>query len=748
MAKDLPEYTRQQGITPAASPQGFDTAMAEVASSTNIISQLGTQISQMASNEQARLAGLEAGKTPGRVLLPAFTESDQEFVKAYKAQEYNIAAISASKALETFSFEAKKMPSNKSLETFNQQMGEYVQNNIDILSADTVQELKPKFEAQILGVNHEIQQAVFNKNQKFMQDGLKQSITQSEKDVEQLISQGLYQEAEKVKERQKNELDSDWAAYMFAPEIRQGIKKEIDDSYLRATYRKTMTDAFKVPGLAEELLQDAAKLSPSLENLMKQEVYLATYKNHRALVRSTDEIKLAQATFDLEADQMTPVKMLTLKEEISAPAYADFEVKVARHLRKNKEDETHADYLLDNSRDAIALANLTDAQLNEGFATLLKRGAQAAGQNLTFEQEAMMAEQLEATIPSFNKKLSGGINSNNPEMAVKSARMYANLFDKNPTSVAGIDAKSKAKAELINEQIAANSTPIDAWKFASDKIDNLTPKDIAQRRELFQAYLKDNDKKSPLQQDAWVRKITGFGDKKMPPGIVTDFVAAMEREYMLSQDWGISEKNATLTIKGLYGEDHGRIMYLPPSANWPGGDNPVFLSNLAIMQLENILHDTRIAFDAPNSTATHYFKFKEGSLKEPGLTLFESRLKGVTTPGGISFRPSTRLRGVMVDSNGKEVSGEFIYNSDIYTTKDKNALPSYAFLFIPKGSNKPIEIFTKDLSAARFYFGEEERKHYQSLLETEKKRKASQRFRADELKNKIIEMREALGEEP
>ncbi len=741
MARDIPEYKRSQGIIPAAEPQGFDAALKETGASSRIIGELGSQLSKSASLEQSRQAGFEAGLTPGRTLLPAFTENDKEFIKTYREQEYNIAANNASLAIQRFAFEAQKIPSAKSLANFNAQLNEYEQNNVGLLTKETARELKPKLDALRLSVNLDVEKAMFEKGQTFQKENLKGSIERTSKDVGDLLANGLYEQAFADKERAKNTLDTPWAASTWPEETRKALKKEIDTSYYRDVAKNQMSDAVKVPGAAEELLTDAAKLPPTHENITKQESYLATYNNYRALTKAHDQVKISEATQDLENGTWTPVKMIALKSEVSAPAYAQFELAVDRHLRKSKEDEATYAYMLNNSKDAIALANLTSDELNGGFAQMLKRGALAQGSPLTFEQEAHTAQQIEAAIPSFNKKLSAGINSNNPEMAAKSAQIYAAMFDKNPLAVSGVDAKSKAKADVIAAQLGGNASPLEAVKFATDKIDNLSPKDIQARQELFKAQLKDNDKNNPIDQEKWVRKATGFGSKQMPPGVVNDFMASMQRHYMISGDWGIAEKNASLDIKGAYGEDHGRVMYLPPSLSWPGGDNTTFVNNLAISQLERLFSDQRIAYD--NNNALSYFEFPDKAIKAPGNILYDSRLQGIATPGG--GIPGRQIPAVMVSDNGR-VKGHVIYNSDVETVKDGSQPPSYSFLFVPNDKSKPIPIYNQEHGQARFVFGAKESKAYQDTIDKEKSRKGSEQKAADALANKIAEVRELHGD--
>ena len=143
---DLPEYKRSNAITPMHQPANFQGAFEEMGDSfeptyhplLKAAADLGVKVAQDYSNQKARQQGVEdANLKPGREFLPALGESDANYIKSYKQQEYANASANATKLLNSLAFDARKNPTNESLAEFESRSQEGIAKIMNSVSKDT-----------------------------------------------------------------------------------------------------------------------------------------------------------------------------------------------------------------------------------------------------------------------------------------------------------------------------------------------------------------------------------------------------------------------------------------------------------------------------------------------------------------------------------------------------------------------------------------------------------------------------------
>ena len=771
---DLPEYQRSTQIEVGETATGFSRVTKGLSDSYQVWSDLGIEVAQNAANTRARESGREAGNTPGRTLIPAFTKADSEFNKAYHEQEYNIALQNGTNVINKAAFEAFKNPSAQSIAAYEKFVGQYIQENMPNLTKETAYALKPELEKAFLTTKYKLEEEVFNRALKFQKETFQSSINSGVKYATDLMANDNEIGGDEAIAKVKASLNSDFGRTNYSDGARKEILMEIDKQVIGAKARVQMNRAIE-KGNAEEVLKNAANLPPTADNLVRMQSLYGAYSQYSSMVNANDSIVTNGYTKKLVEGDLTPTDMITAKQDLSPSAYSKFEVTVAKWLAQSNKDNSAIEYFNSNFNNSIALANMTSDEINKGFNARVQ--AQNPGGPPTLADEAVVAREVQATVPSFNNKLKAGINSNDAEVAVGSAQLFRSLLQDNPLAVDGIDTKTAMKAQMINDQIAANAAPLQAWEYATKNIDNLKPEDIKRREELFEEELKSNGKKSTSEQLAWAQTQGGFSGYQVPPSMASDFVNAMKRNYVTSGDWASSEKLATQIIQSLYGftnvNGQKMVAYLPIEKTWPNGNNETYVQNVLVDKLERLFIEQKQSFDDPDSTTGFYFKFPGGLIKPQGDILSDKRIASKETvkvdvpiPEGFNavwlgdegkfkkyYVPKVDFIPVIrVDADGKEVRGRIIVSSDKYTMLSQSGLPpTYGVLFQEDGKNVPQQVFDTDTSAARFRFNENDMKLLNEISqrgESEAQHRAyDAKKAADELRAKIIQLREALGED-
>ena len=454
-----------------------------------------------------------------------------------------------------------------------------------------------------------------------------------------------------------------------------------------------MNDAIDI-GDAEQKLVEAGNAPATVNNLLRAQTMLDTYNFKQKVNKASEDIIISDYTNLLEMGALGPTEMSVLRDKVSAPTFAKFQLAVDRFERAQRTEQVSNDYFLNNKDNTIALANLSTEEKDRGFQALVLDYTK--GQQPTLSNEAMVAQEVQATISSFNKKLSAGINSNDPQQSVASSQIYRSLSRNNSLSVAGIGDKSALKAQAINDFKDAQVSDLDAWKLASSQIDNLTPADIKAREEMFSEQLRAREYRSTTEKLMWAQKATGLEDA--PPGMAQDFEKSVKNFYMLGGDWDRAEEMAGKAINNRYGvsEFNGQkqTVLLPIEKNWPGGDNEIYLQNLFIDRIERLSLMQKDQFNAGN--AGFYYEFAEGAITPEGNILTDSRMRKFR-PGFLWAGSAKHFPGVRVDAAGNKIEGLFIISSDALTEINESGVPpSYGILFQPKDKILPSQVYDEN----------------------------------------------------
>ena len=97
---ELPEYKRNEGLQPATGNPDFVAAAKQQAAAGNVLTNIGSEVAIRSSIARSELAGIEAGKTPGGDLFPAFNKTDEAFQKAYRTTAEATLALQGEQLLQ------------------------------------------------------------------------------------------------------------------------------------------------------------------------------------------------------------------------------------------------------------------------------------------------------------------------------------------------------------------------------------------------------------------------------------------------------------------------------------------------------------------------------------------------------------------------------------------------------------------------------------------------------------------------
>lgn len=761
---DLPEYKERTKIQPGDVAE-FSSSMANVGKSWEGVAQLGNALAQSAANDRARISGLERGLTsPGQNLLPSFGQADEQYIKAYQAQEQAVATSSGFNALDKMARDISKNPKSLSLMVYDQTVQDYIKNTTDNLSKENGLIVRQQLEVAAAKNRAELENKIIETGHKAQIADFTRYFKDSSDHISSLVQSGELGAAKKTAELTKRYIDE---ISQSIPEITHDakleLKRNLDDLLLQQEAKKEVFDSYAKGKEPIAILNKYAKAAKTRETVLQASAALDAYKEYNALTRARDDLLTTQALGALQRDKFTDADLAILKSQITEQSFADFEVKAWNHLKENKEGVDVLGYMNANADNAGSLSTLTAKQLNAGYDKAVKDASTVTGRPLSLQEEGIVAAKWDTSVPKFNNKLSASINSRNPEYSVQAAQVYEALMKHNPNVVAGVDSSSALRAGIINSQIRANAAPIDAWKLASDNIDNLSKAEIIERGELYKEQIKNKGLEAPSSQKNFIAKRMGFDKANIPDGLRTDFMASLENNYKVSKDWDESIKVASEQMHRSYKETtingFKEVMYLAPDRDLP----TVFVRNLMIQKAQALFNAQREG--VINAELPFYYKFPDGEIVEVSDISRESMLSSRLDP--VSEEDIKRQRDVDIPSfpligrdtsrqiecvrvqDGKEIKGTLLVRPNKFTdTPPPGQGPAYSYMFLENGKSQPVLVYNpEDFSNAQFTITA---KDYESFNTVDKAYQETLfRIQKEIMKKRsdIIGLRDELGED-
>ncbi len=747
MARDLPEYTRQQTIQPQAAPIQMEQAVSQAHVGINLIGKLGQQLAQESSNQQARLAGTEAGKTPGRTLLPPLTESDKEFTNAYKAQEYATVMNNTSQHLRNLYTKAIRNPTQHSLLEFMTRAQQGISDATEKLTPENQHRARQDLQGVYLTAQNEIDDKVYGHNQKTQRDRFTNDLSTLVRLVNDV---GLKNpdEATRLTNEYINNLES-YKGLFTDDELKEFTKILIDN--LGTTHKLRDAQALIRAGKMEAKLKELAKLPATMDNIDTANIYKNAYNNYQSMVTASENITYAQYTQKRIEGRLSEADTAYLKRELSPLRFAEFELDTAKWILANKDKQDMYNFYEKNKGNAIALSELTPGQLDDVFAENLKRISEQTGRPVDFATEANLAKEIDIPIPSFTKKLNNAIASSNPAIAALGAQIYGQMSLNYPRAVSGVTTDNGLRAESLNRLLSTDVPLEEAMQSINKLYETLSPTQIREREETYKFLAKDdkNLKNIEKQKEYLADKLglnPWFGNSlSLPDGAVLEFMDLVKSNYIKSGNIADAKEDAWKRVQTLYQKTNinGReqLMRNAPT-RWMKDDEA---RDALDKQLFNLFAENNKDFEM-NDTSNSLFSYR----------LLAKDLKDAKTSEEIlqALGVHKEIKVERTDAAGNKIMGTIQVEPDKYSEfMPVGTNASYGIYFKADNDFKlsPVYDAMKGYSNARFVITTEqmiEKNRTDKLMKDLRNQERDQSVKEiQELQKKVRDMRIAEGED-
>ena len=745
---DLPEYKRSNRIEPGNVVGGFQEALGNIGKATGDIGEWGLQVARNAAVEQATIEGVKAGQTPGRKLLPAFTESDQAFVKAYKQEEYNTVAREAENYLQKAYFDVAKNPTSEGLSLYQQN----AQAQIEKLSSLVSEENRPKLKRDLMSAYeskfYQLAGTLENKNKENLKTNFNLNNEKADRDIQTYTAEGEFDKAKEQLNRSieeiRSQIGSDAVPTKEWADVLIENKRKV---YSISAEQADLAEAQK-EGKGAEFLANRAQLPPTPDNLEINAALLKQQQSYNQMLSMNSHIARNEATEALIGGNLSESSRLNYESKMTELDRSAFQLEISKVNLKGIEQAQQIQYVKDNANNSVALSTVGGSVMDEVFESDVSNFTKLEGRQPSMKDMASMAASYDTPIPSFNKQLGAMINSRDPNVAIEGAGIYKSMSLRNPRAVDGVSKEDEGRASLISSAISAGENPVDAINTVNEKISSLRKADIEERKSKLKDIMSLQKLNKPTNLESFVADRMGYKKEIVPSGLYRDYNQNLENYYVITGDWDTANDLAKNAVDRVYKKTN---INGDEQVMWLGLEGSVFNKNLLVRKCENIFKGQKSAFDNKESGASYYYKFPEGQIQPETNILTESRVSGSKEANILrGFRDENQpIPIIRVSSDGTEEKGTlYVSSDDITDLPSAGNNPSYGMFFLKEGKRVPYPIYSpEDIgNMERFTITSEDMKEANSIIAKRNEAEYNKILYWRNVDKLVKESRERLGE--
>ena len=542
---ELPEYQKQRHtIEPAPVVQGVIEAYNTVGKSTSIIGEVGSQIAQNAANQLATVRGEEeAIRNPGRQLLPAFTEADSNFVKAFEQQAYNSAISSSNQLLQKQYANIMSEPlSSSSLELFEKNSMEGLEGIIQNVPQSIRSKLKHDF-LNSYNINYfSISKQLAHKNQKELSENFNSQFNQDLRSTVEKIKLGFLDDATTTKERVLENINTAEDSRLISKAEAQSYREMAELSFKTANYVNNVDQKYKtsekesIDYIRNFFEKPPSNLTPS-EHASISKSMLDAFHRNEIMTKGSKALNALELHNAIDNGTVTEAELPLWKDKVGdeefLKAMGRFEKQQGK-LRQNRELAFNAMEAKMNGGDTTFWEDQEVKGAEEGLLKYFADG-KPQGKGLDIQDYENAAIILNDPRCDFSKNVQRMALSGNPDSLQQASALIGHHdADKKNHYLDGLSKEARAiVTSYINESIA-NSGKLSpeeiAMKVRNDVL-NVSKQDMEAREVNFKKKTSDWNDLSEIRRT--LSNLTGWDKNDIPDDALTYFRNALHSEAMI-----------------------------------------------------------------------------------------------------------------------------------------------------------------------------------------------------------------------
>ena len=464
MAKEVPTFQRTETVEAKTSAPQFTQAFEKLATTSNLMGDIGARVAQQSSQALATTWGTEAGQKPHGNLFPAVTDFDRQFEASYKTQSQAVLSLQAEKLFADSQLQLAK--ASRLTPELIQQTNSQVSMGLARIASQAPngvkENLQANFASQMISNNLQYQKHMITQQREDQKNNVLAGLDLNDKNLYNLATTGDYKGAESYVDQSKKMIASAVASNFITKQDGQKRTDSIDQTYLNG---KTVHQAVQA--------QSEGKYGEWAKRFSTNPDKLPLDKFRNAGNAAAEQINFLHG-LNVQNDQFLAAQMRTSITKdasgITDGNWSNFESNVfdktlVEKVRKEYEHAINSankvkketQDIIGNFSDSAAFARSTPKQINDAFDKLVnytmdtskKKGPEISRD----DAQVQVAASAGGRVPVFEKELDDKLTSGNPNN-ILSASKQIQALQKMEASRAyqGVSQLAKAVGIQFNQQ--------------------------------------------------------------------------------------------------------------------------------------------------------------------------------------------------------------------------------------------------------------------------------------------------------
>lgn len=563
--KDIPVIERQTTIKPSGSIPDFQGAYNRLANAGNLLSDLGAQVAQSASNQIAQKAGYNMGQNPqGDVSIP-ITQFDKTFVESYHAQAANTLSLRAQKMFDDSQIEMNKAVrlTPELIAKNNEELNKGIDDLISLAPTPVKGRLSATLKSQLLSDSQKYHEKMFTQQREDTRQQYIASVDLYTKQAYELEHSGESDAAGDTVKSAEMILNSGLDSKYLTPQEYQKAIENIRQARINGMVARSTGDAIKA-GQFPEFARRWAEQKPEgmtqqeYENASQAIISQASFINSlRSQQSQINGLKFQEKIYQ-DVNGITQSDILELHSQVTPVQYEQLQLEYIKQKKKFNNERQSKNILISGFTDSVAFSRATSDQKDAAFNELVNeriRNVQIPMRPVSqSEAETAVALQAAGPVPAYIKGLNGSMASIDPHAIETSGQAIQLFFNRQKgANLEGLDERAIPMYntyQALRRAMPAQEAAQEAYK----AVYNQTPEEKKIVAENYSEQIKLVDNKLKFFSNMGGIDSSNLND---PLGYVEQAEAIYKSQFALTKgNVDAAKKSTADIIKNIYSESY------------------------------------------------------------------------------------------------------------------------------------------------------------------------------------------------
>lgn len=681
----IPTLERHVATNAEVAMPSFQSSTDLVALNPTVLGNLGSQLAIASSTKLAEIAGYNMGQNPEGDILPAFTKTDEAFVRSYSVQAQSTLGLQAAqmftKGQETLA-KSNKL-SAAQIEDYTKNMSEGVDDILNNAPSTIKSSLSNELKNQLLQSTHQLNNRMVSEQKEDAKQSVAISLGHQSQQIYNTGASNTPESAARAKvlyEQANAQAESARAAGYIDRAQEETLKVQNKQNLYTGVYSAEATKARR-DGHLPEFLQHMQSAPPAGVSISEWENIGKSVLGHVAALDalSSKDWTLSLSQLNLAATEgvLTPamINQARTQHPEREAELNNFLTSYAGLKGKQNQSAQQIQTSIAGWSNPTAQAGLTSENRNKAYTQLQTEVLKKYPNKSPNEARTEVVMAAGKEVKQYTDEINAEFLSGNPQKMLEAQQSYLKVYANNPGNVLGVTQKAQQMYFAFQGQLDQGKSPEEAAAIAQKSVNSQTPQEQEANAKAFASFQQKSLGTRKQRLDFMYKNLPDLGhftEVTFADGVAAKFSDAYESNFKaLNGDEGAALKMTTHNFQAVMGatteNGYKQYSYLPVNKimGIGSGANGVIQNDVMKQTQEQILEHKK-AFDEGH--VDFYYRIPE----RKGLDYAEKLFNKIHEVGKLAASQSPKAQGASMEyqkltaelsafNNGKPVEIERVY---------------------------------------------------------------------------------------